>query len=179
MDATASDRVRVNVDGRTAEVPRGTTILQAARQMGVTIPTLCHYRGLSPYGACRVCSVELEANGRTMVVAACTYPAERNVVVRTRTEKLDRIRKALVEMMMAHAPDSEKLLELAKLDRRPDFAVTNEINLALFQLLPVMFATWYISRRAGIAIAVLTLGSWVAIGSVVGGRCCFGCPPVR
>ena len=60
MDATASDRVTITVDGRTAEAPRGTTILNAARQMGVTIPTLCNFRGLPPYAACRVCIVELE-----------------------------------------------------------------------------------------------------------------------
>ena len=60
MDATASDLFLVNVDGRTARVPPGTTILNAARQMGVAIPTLCNYRGLSPYGACRVCLVEIE-----------------------------------------------------------------------------------------------------------------------
>ena len=59
MEATVSDRVRVNVDGRTAEVARGTTVLNAARQMGISIPTLCNYRGLSPYGACRVCLVEM------------------------------------------------------------------------------------------------------------------------
>ena len=47
------------MNGRTAEMPRGTTILNAARQMGITIPTLCNYRGLLPYGSCRVCLVAL------------------------------------------------------------------------------------------------------------------------
>jgi len=58
MEAPTSDRVRVTLDGRTTEVARGTTILDAARGMGISIPTLCHYRGLSPYGACRVCVVD-------------------------------------------------------------------------------------------------------------------------
>jgi NADH dehydrogenase/NADH:ubiquinone oxidoreductase subunit G len=104
----------LQIDGQEVTAQEGATILEAAESVGIPIPTLCHHHKLEPYGGCRVCSVEVEANGRTVVVAACTYPAEKNVVVRTRTEKLDRIRKALVEMMMAHAPDSEKLLELAE-----------------------------------------------------------------
>ena len=76
MDATASDRVRMTVDGRTAEVPRGTTIFTAARQMGVAIPTLCNYRGLLPYGACRVCLVEIETPRGGQLVASCSHPVE-------------------------------------------------------------------------------------------------------
>ena len=87
MDATASDLVLVNVDGRTAEVPRGTTVLNAARQMGVAIPTLCNYRGLSPYGACRVCLVEIETPRGGQLVASCSHPVEDNLVVHTETEK--------------------------------------------------------------------------------------------
>lgn len=104
----------LQIDGQEVKVREGATILDAAASLGISIPTLCHHEKLHPYGACRVCSVEVEANGRTMVVAACTYPAENNVVVRTRTEKIDRIRRALVEMMMAHAPDSDKLVALAE-----------------------------------------------------------------
>lgn len=104
----------LQIDGREVTAREGATILEAAESVGISIPTLCHHHKLEPYGGCRVCSVEVEANGRTVVVAACTYPAEKNVVVRTRTEKLARIRKSLVEMMMAHAPDSDKLVELAE-----------------------------------------------------------------
>ena len=67
----------MTIDGRTANVPRGTTILNAARQMGVTIPTLCNYRGLSPYGACRVCLVEIETPRGRQLVASCSHPVER------------------------------------------------------------------------------------------------------
>jgi NADH dehydrogenase/NADH:ubiquinone oxidoreductase subunit G len=104
----------LQIDGRDVTIREGATILEAAESVGISIPTLCHHHKLEPYGGCRVCSVEVEANGRTMVVAACTYPAEKNVVVRTRSEKLSRIRQALVEMMLAHAPDSEKLAALAE-----------------------------------------------------------------
>ena len=58
--------------------------------------------------------MEVDARGRTSVVAACLYPVEQDLVVRTRTRKLERIRKSLVEMMLAHAPDSEVLQSLAQ-----------------------------------------------------------------
>ena len=104
----------LQIDGQEVTVKEGTTILEAAQSVGISIPTLCHHHKLEPYGGCRVCSVEVESRGRTSVVAACLYPVEKGLIVTTKTEKLARIRKSLVEMMMAHAPDSEKLLELAE-----------------------------------------------------------------
>jgi heterodisulfide reductase subunit A len=113
MDATTTDRVSVNVDGRTAEVPRGTTVLQAARQMGVTIPTLCHYRGLTPYGACRVCLVELETPRGGQLVASCSHPVEAALSVRTETVAVREARQTVLELMLAQAPDSQELAEFA------------------------------------------------------------------
>ena len=86
MDTSSSDKVRVILDGRTAEVARGTTILDAARGMAVAIPTLCNYRGLSPCGACRICVVEIDTAGGPKQVAACSHPVEDNLVVRTDTD---------------------------------------------------------------------------------------------
>jgi len=106
--------VLLQIDGKEVTAREGTTILEAAQSLGITIPTLCHHEKLEPYGGCRVCSVEVDVRGRTMVVAACLHPVEPDLVVRTRTNKLERIRKSLVEMMLAHAPDSEPLLELAQ-----------------------------------------------------------------
>ncbi|HEY5996027.1 MAG TPA: 2Fe-2S iron-sulfur cluster-binding protein [Candidatus Deferrimicrobiaceae bacterium] len=113
MDATATDRVQVIVDGRTAEVPRGTTILQAARQMGVTIPTLCNYRGLSPYGACRVCLVEIETPRGRQLVASCSHPIDDNLVVHTETENVTSSRRTVLELLLAQAPDSTELAAFA------------------------------------------------------------------
>ncbi len=113
MDATASDLLLVNVDGRTANVPRGTTILIAARQMGVVIPTLCNYRGLSPYGACRVCLVEIETPRGGQLVASCSQPVENNLVVHTETENVKEARQTILELLLAQAPDSRELADLA------------------------------------------------------------------
>jgi bidirectional [NiFe] hydrogenase diaphorase subunit len=106
--------VLLQIDGKEVTAREGATILEAAQSVGISIPTLCHHQQLEPYGGCRVCSVEADARGRTTVVAACLYPVEQNLVVRTRTEKLNRIRKSLLEMMLAHAPDAEQLQDLAQ-----------------------------------------------------------------
>ena len=105
--------IRLQIDGREVEAKEGMTILQAAQTAGITIPTLCAHDKLEPYGACRICTVEVEARGRTTLVAACLYPVERDLVVRTRSESVDRIRKMLLQLMLAHAPDSPALKDLA------------------------------------------------------------------
>jgi NADH dehydrogenase/NADH:ubiquinone oxidoreductase subunit G len=90
------------------------TILEAAQSAGIFIPTLCHHQKLEPYGACRICTVEAEVSGWTRLVAACLYPVERDLVVRTRSEKVDKIRKMILELLLAHAPYSSQLQALAQ-----------------------------------------------------------------
>jgi NADH dehydrogenase/NADH:ubiquinone oxidoreductase subunit G len=90
------------------------TLLEAAQNAGIDIPTLCHHEKLEPYGGCRLCIVEVENRGRTNLVVSCVYPAEGNLVVTTRSEKIDRIRKMILELQMAHAPDAFELQDLAK-----------------------------------------------------------------
>ena len=106
--------ITVQIDGKEVKAREGMTILEAAQGAGIFIPTLCHHEKLEPYGACRICTVEVEIRGRTNLVAACVYPVEKNLVVRTRSQKVDKIRKVLLELMLAHAPDAPKLQELAQ-----------------------------------------------------------------
>ena len=106
--------ITLQIDGRKVEAKEGMTILEAAQSAGIFIPTLCHHEKLEPYGACRICTVEIEARGRTNLVAACLYPVEQNLVVRTRSEKVDKTRKVLLELMLAHAPDAAELQDLAQ-----------------------------------------------------------------
>jgi len=103
----------MQIDGRDVTAGEGMTVLEAARRAGITIPTLCHHEMLAPFGGCRLCIVEAEANGRTQLVASCVHQAEDDLVVRTRSDKIDRIRKTLLELLLAHAPDSPQLEELA------------------------------------------------------------------
>ncbi len=99
----------IQIDGREIAADEGMTVLQAAQKAGISIPTLCYLETLEPYGACRLCSVEVEVRGRTNLVAACLYPVEKDLIVRTRTEKVDRIRKVILELLLAHAPEARGL----------------------------------------------------------------------
>lgn len=106
--------ILLQIDGREVKAKEGMTILEAARSAGISIPTLCHHEKLDPYGACRICVVEADAGGRTSLVAACLYPVDKNLVVRTRSEKVDQARKMILELLLAHAPDAPALQDLAQ-----------------------------------------------------------------
>lgn len=106
--------ILLQIDGREVKATEGMTILEAAQSAGIFIPTLCHHEKLEPYGGCRLCIVEVENRGRTNLVVSCVYPVEGNLVVTTRSEKIDRIRKMILELQMAHAPDAFELQALAK-----------------------------------------------------------------
>jgi NADH dehydrogenase/NADH:ubiquinone oxidoreductase subunit G len=104
----------IQIDGKEVKAKEDMTVLEAAKSAGINIPTLCYDGRLEPYGGCRICSVEVETRGRKNIVVACVYPVEKNLIVRTRTEKVDKIRKVLLELFLAHAPDSPILQELAQ-----------------------------------------------------------------
>jgi NADH dehydrogenase/NADH:ubiquinone oxidoreductase subunit G len=106
--------IRMKIDGREVVAAVGMSVLDAARGAGVPIPTLCHHDDLQPYGGCRLCIVEAESEGRRSIVASCVHPAEDGLVIATRSEKIDRIRRSILELLLAHAPDSLPLQELAR-----------------------------------------------------------------
>ncbi len=106
--------ILLQIDGKEVRAKEGMTLLQAARSAGISIPTLCYHEKLEPYGGCRLCIVELESRGSTRLVVSCVYPVEKNLVVRTRSEKVDRIRKMILQLLLAHAPDAFDLQDLAQ-----------------------------------------------------------------
>ena len=106
--------ILLQIDGKEVRAKEGMTLLEAARSAGISIPTLCYHEKLEPYGGCRLCIVELESRGSTRLVVSCVYPVEKNLVVRTRSEKVDRIRKMILQLLLAHAPDAFDLQDLAQ-----------------------------------------------------------------
>ena len=104
----------LQIDGKEVKATEGMTVLEAAQSADIFIPTLCHHEKLEPYGGCRICTVEVEVRGWTKLVAACLYPLEQDLVVRTRSEKVDKIRKMILEFLLAHAPYSPQLQDLAQ-----------------------------------------------------------------
>lgn len=107
------NEILLQIDGKQVKGKEGTTVLEAAQSAGISIPKLCHYEKLIPFGGCRLCIVEVGSGDRIKLVVSCVYQIEENLVVKTRSEKVDRIRKTLLELLLAHAPDSPQLKELA------------------------------------------------------------------
>lgn len=114
--------ITLRIDGNEYKARRGSTILEVARANGLYIPTLCYDERLEPYGACRLCLVEVE--GARGLLPACTTEATDGMVVRTATETLERIRKTLVELLFSDHPractgcSSSGRCELQELARR-------------------------------------------------------------
>ncbi|MEM4258423.1 MAG: 2Fe-2S iron-sulfur cluster-binding protein [Candidatus Thermoplasmatota archaeon] len=105
--------VSLTIDGKTIQIEEGKTVLHAAQKAGIEIPTLCHHDQLEPYGACRLCMVEIEKNNRKKLVASCCYPVENGLIVRTKTDSVDKIRKMLIELLLSNCPSGEHV-EMAK-----------------------------------------------------------------
>ncbi len=104
--------VNLTIDGKRVEVEPGTTILEAAEQLGIRIPTLCHHKALAPYGACRLCLVELEGP-RPVLQASCVYPAQQDLVVQTASERVLQTRRMMMELLLARCSEVGPIQELA------------------------------------------------------------------
>jgi len=100
--APVATTVELTIDGRSVEVPQGTTILDAARSLGIDIPNLCHDDALSPAGACRLCSVQIE--GRPNFAAACTTQVAEGMVVHTESDEIVDARRLILDLLLSDHP---------------------------------------------------------------------------
>ena len=105
--------ISLNINGLEVSVDDGTTLLEAARFLGFPIPTLCHMDGLSPYGACRLCIVEIGEGPRAKLVSSCTFPAQEGLKVRTASSRVLRARRIVLELLLASCPQSKTIQDLA------------------------------------------------------------------
>jgi bidirectional [NiFe] hydrogenase diaphorase subunit len=105
--------VTLHINGLDVTVEDGTTILEAAQFLGFPIPTLCYNEGLSPYGACRLCVVEIGEEPNSKLVSSCTYPAQEGLKVRTASSRVMRARKMILELLLASSPQSKTIQDLA------------------------------------------------------------------
>ncbi len=95
--------INLTIDGKAIEVAVGTTVLEAAKKLGIEIPTLCHDDRLKPFGACRLCIVEIA--GMPKPVTSCTTPATAGMSVQTQSARLYRLRKTTVELLLSDHPN--------------------------------------------------------------------------
>lgn len=105
--------IKLTINGLQVEVDKGTTILEAAQFLGFPIPTLCHMEGLTPYGACRLCVVEIGEGPKSRLVTSCTYRVEEGLKVRTASSRVLKARKMIIELLLASCPQSKIIQDLA------------------------------------------------------------------
>jgi len=105
--------VTITVDGARIQTPEGTSVLDAALEAGICIPNLCHLVGVEPIGACRVCLVEVVEDGRRRMTASCTLEARDGLVIEAHSEAVMRARRNIVELLLAEAPNSRAIQDLA------------------------------------------------------------------
>jgi NADH dehydrogenase/NADH:ubiquinone oxidoreductase subunit G len=105
--------ITLNIDGREFKAEEGQTILQVARENGIDIPTLCHHEAIEPYGACRLCIVEISKGKRTKIVTSCLYPIEEGLEVKTGSPRVISNRKMLLELLLARCSKNRVIKELA------------------------------------------------------------------
>jgi len=112
---TDKKMVSYTVMGRELEAPHGASLLGELRKHGFEVPSLCYHPEVTAYGACRLCLVEVKKGKRTKLTTSCNYPVQQGVEVSLDTEKVQRNRKMVLELLLAQAPKAPKgLTELAE-----------------------------------------------------------------
>ena len=106
--------VKLTIDGRKVQAKEGTTVLEVARENNIYIPTLCHNEEVAPYGACRLCLVEVTKNGRERLVTSCLYEVAEGLKVKTNSERIADNRKMIMELLLARCPNNKAIQDLAR-----------------------------------------------------------------
>lgn len=107
--------IELKINNQRIEVEEGTKLLSAIEKLGLKVPTLCYHKALSPYGACRLCVVEVHVPGRAPTLqASCSYPAIEGISVFTDTDRVKRARKIVAELLLARCPDSQEIQSIAE-----------------------------------------------------------------
>lgn len=108
-----SELITLTINGNQYEAEKGQYVLKVARANGIKIPSLCHNDAVEPYGACRLCVVEITRGTRNRLVASCLYPVEEGLIVQTDSPRVRRNRKMLLDLLLARCSENKVIKELA------------------------------------------------------------------
>ena len=111
---TENNRLEVVINGTTIPVMKDSFLINAVKQAGIELPTLCHHKDLTPNGTCRLCTCEIEIRGKKKMVTACNYPIRNNITVETHSDKVKKHRKMLAEMYIGRWPNVPVVKEVAE-----------------------------------------------------------------
>ncbi len=106
-------QVTINIDGANIKMARGSSVLDAALEHGTCIPHLCRVPYIADIGACRLCIVEHVVNGWSKITTSCTLLVQEDMVIRSNTEKIKQLRRNVAELLVAQAPDSRAIQDIA------------------------------------------------------------------
>lgn len=110
--------IEFTIDGKTVQAERGESLLKIATEQGFRIPHLCYHEAVQPYGACRLCLVEVTQTShgrkRTKLTTSCNFPALAGIEVVTSSERILRNRRMIIELLLARSPKAKRLLDLAE-----------------------------------------------------------------
>ena len=108
-------KIPIIIDNRMVQVEQGSMIIEAAKQAGIVVPTLCHHEAVKPYGSCRLCMVELLQNKQRRLVTSCNSPIDNSgMEVFTDTPRVRQIRRSIIELLLARCPDASVLQTMAR-----------------------------------------------------------------
>jgi NADH dehydrogenase/NADH:ubiquinone oxidoreductase subunit G len=96
------------------QVDKGIPVLHAAKKAGIVIPTLCYHEALTPYGACRLCMVEVVQNKQRRLVTSCNFPADTGMEIFTDTDRVRQVRRNIVELLLARCPEVPMIQTMAR-----------------------------------------------------------------
>jgi NADH dehydrogenase/NADH:ubiquinone oxidoreductase subunit G len=107
--------LHLTIDDQAVEVQEGRSLLEACREYGIHVPTLCYHPALEPYGACRLCVVEVTTQGRRpRLVASCVYPCEEGARVKTDSPLVRKSRRVTGELLLAGSAGTPEIAALAR-----------------------------------------------------------------
>jgi len=102
------------IDGQPVEGRDNGNVLEVSLDAGIEIPHLCYHESVKPYGACRLCLVEVARRGKSRLTTACTYPVLEGIEVSTKTEKVLRARRMMIELILAMCPGDKSIQDMAR-----------------------------------------------------------------
>jgi len=108
--------VKLTINGTVVHAKEGEMLLTVIRRMGIDIPAICHHKAVEPFGACRLCTVEItkkQWDGWKNYVTSCLYPVEEGLIVQTHSPQVIEIRKTLIDLQLARCPESPEIQKLA------------------------------------------------------------------
>ncbi len=112
-----NDMLHLTIDGRVVQARRGEMLLAVLRRLGINVPALCHHEAVEPFGACRLCTVEItkqEWKGWKDYVTSCLYPVADGLIVSTHSPKVIQLRRTLMDLYLARCPNSPRIQRLAE-----------------------------------------------------------------